>query len=1167
MVTANGKPVEEKLANEVPVSENTCAVGIKRPREYDVEEAEDENPNKKRIIESLNCEVLGLDDENSLRTESISSKVSSNDENSLRVESHCDKECVLDDTPLETCHDVECSSRVESKLRHEPVVDSTEEENQGNKEGIEVSNDETSIKVESKCSDELVLEAIRAANPIKKPAVESSPLENLLTIASRISNERVQDATEKESPNKKLAEESRNVENSSGVEFRSSECVVHRTETENLNKSPTTGSSNYDNSSRVVSKSPIGNTVDAIEVQNPGEKTVNEFLDDSNAIKIELNESVVDAIEVETPNILEKKSLNDDSSSRVESKCVDECVIDATEIESSDSKLLKTSSDDENSSKEESKCSDECVLDAMEVDTPNKKPAKELLTESCSEVFDLNFSPQENALSSQSISSQFVEGLSRSGDSSTEVVDKEGHCINNSSASLSKSEVILEGSEVPHPCAVRKITFKFSKNKDINNDMSSSQADPSSMEVNNGFSKCCLHKESDINSSERNMLKNRRLEYYFKNVKNFLSTGVLEGVEVKYINQEEKLRGFIKCSGYLCGCALCNFLKVVDAYEFEQHAGCRTTDPNEHVYLNNGKSIHTIVQELKNIPVSSLDEMVRLLVGPLFNENSHLQWKESADIENLQIDENRDENEKESHVYPVHISQSTMSISSEDTEDSLGSPSRFTMQKFPIKQKISAGQGIFTERSLVSNTLSTSRSTSDRVKKTVKKRDNELHRLLFMPNGLPDGAELAYCIKGQRLLKGYKQGNGILCSCCKTEISPSQFEAHAGWSVKRQPYRHIYNSAGISLHELSLSLANTRNYAVKKKVDKCIICEDSGNLIFCNSCSLAYHTDCLGSDCTPDGENCPRCKNKSRTGLKIASTESMGSGRPLIIRLTRVKAQATETGGCVICRTPDFSVEIFDDRTVMLCDQCEKEYHVGCLRKHGFCDLKELPKGAWFCTESCNRIQKTLWHLVSQGAKQITNSMSSTINKKLIEKGLACEVGGDVRWQLLSGKIPDHKPLLSSVAAIFRDSFDPIVEPSGTDLIPPMVYGQNIQGNLQEFGGIYCAVLSVNSIVVSAGLFRIFGREIAELPLVATTKESRGKGYFQVLFACIETLLSTCNVVKLVLPAAEQAESIWIRKFGFRKLPMDQFEKYTKDVQVISFKGSMMLEKDVLRSL
>ncbi|CAJ2656781.1 unnamed protein product [Trifolium pratense] len=31
----------------------------------------------------------------------------------------------------------------------------------------------------------------------------------------------------------------------------------------------------------------------------------------------------------------------------------------------------------------------------------------------------------------------------------------------------------------------------------------------------------------------------------------------------------------------------------------------------------------------------------------------------------------------------------------------------------------------------------------------TKKRDNDLHRLLFMPYGLPDGAELAYYVKGQ----------------------------------------------------------------------------------------------------------------------------------------------------------------------------------------------------------------------------------------------------------------------------------------------------------------------------------------------------------------------------------------------------------------------------------
>lgn len=41
---------------------------------------------------------------------------------------------------------------------------------------------------------------------------------------------------------------------------------------------------------------------------------------------------------------------------------------------------------------------------------------------------------------------------------------------------------------------------------------------------------------------------------------------------------------------------------------------------------------------------------------------------------------------------------------------------------------------------------------------TLFLRDNDLHRLVFMPNGLPDGTLLAYYIKGQVV--------GSLCCQC-----------------------------------------------------------------------------------------------------------------------------------------------------------------------------------------------------------------------------------------------------------------------------------------------------------------------------------------------------------------------------------------------------------------
>ncbi|KAI8015688.1 Increased DNA methylation 1 [Camellia lanceoleosa] len=305
----------------------------------------------------------------------------------------------------------------------------------------------------------------------------------------------------------------------------------------------------------------------------------------------------------------------------------------------------------------------------------------------------------------------------------------------------------------------------------------------------------------------------------------------------------------------------------------------------------------------------------------------------------------------------------------------------------------------------------------------TKKRDNDLHRLLFMPNELLDGAKLAYYSKGQVvfsmhslllliILGGYEQGNGIVCSCCHTE-----FEAHTGWSARRQLYRNIYTSSELTLHDIALSLANGQNLATGSSDDMCVACGAGGDQIICDGCPRAFHI-CHG----------------------------------LV---------------------------------------CEKEYHVGYLRDSGLYDLKELPRDKWFCCDDYNRIHVALQNLVLVGAEMISASVSYAIHRKHIEKGFTYGVSND------------------------------------TDLLPPLIYLTFVRNIFrQEFGGMYCVVLIVKSVVVSVGLLRIFGREVAELPLVATCRENQGKGYFQALFSCIESLLYSLNVENLVLPAAEEAESI-----------------------------------------
>ncbi|KAF2307479.1 hypothetical protein GH714_029023 [Hevea brasiliensis] len=429
----------------------------------------------------------------------------------------------------------------------------------------------------------------------------------------------------------------------------------------------------------------------------------------------------------------------------------------------------------------------------------------------------------------------------------------------------------------------------------------------------------------------------------------------------------------------------------------------------------------------------------------------------------------------------------------------------------------------------------------------ITTKDQRLHKLVFEEGGLPDGTEVAYYARGQKLLVGYKRGFGILCCCCNCEVSPSTFEAHAGWATRKKPYAYIYTSNGVSLHELAISLSKGRKYSAKDNDDLCIVCADGGSLVLC--------------------DGCPREKFVEHNANAVAAGRI--SGVDPIEQITKrciriVRNIEAELSGCVLCRAYDFSRSGFGPRTIILCDQCEKEFHVGCLRSHKMANLKELPEGKWFCCPDCGRIHSTLQKLIIRGSEKLPISLLDVIKKKNEEKGLETINDIDVRWRILSGKIvsAETKVLLSQALAIFQECFDPIVDKTGRDLIPLMVYGKNSKG--QDYEGMYCAVLVVNSFVVSAGILRIFGQEVAELPLVATSNGNHGKGYFQLLFSCIEKLLAFLNVQSLVLPAAEEAESIWTDKFGFQKIEPDQISNYRKSCcQMVTFKGTSMLQRMV----
>ncbi|KAL1545786.1 hypothetical protein AAHA92_22470 [Salvia divinorum] len=462
--------------------------------------------------------------------------------------------------------------------------------------------------------------------------------------------------------------------------------------------------------------------------------------------------------------------------------------------------------------------------------------------------------------------------------------------------------------------------------------------------------------------------------------------------------------------------------------------------------------------------------------------------------------------------------------------------------------------------------------------KKITKKDQRMHKLVFENDGLPDGTEVAYYSNGKKLRDGYKMGSGIICRCCSTLVSPSLFEAHAGWASRRKPYMYIYTSNGVSLHEFAVSLLKGRKYSPKDNDDLCIICADGGKLVLCDGCPRAFHKECASLLSIPRGKwYCTYCQNMFlREKFVEWNANAVAAGRVSSIddpieQITKrcfrtVKnPEEAEVIACVICRGYDFSKSGFGPRTVILCDQCEKEYHVGCLKKCKLADLKELPKGKWFCSGNCKWIYSALQNVLNAGSEKLPDSTLDIIRKKLTDESSDSNTDLDVRWRLLNGKIASRETrvLLSQAVAIFHDCFDPIVDSeTGRDFIPSLVYGRNIRG--QDFSGIYCAILTVNSTVVSAGMLRFFGEEIAELPLAATRIGHQGKGYFQLLYSCIEKLLAFLNVKSFILPATDEAKSIWTEKFGFNKIPDEKLLNYRKFCwQMIAFKGTSMLEKAV----
>ncbi|WOG95749.1 hypothetical protein DCAR_0415076 [Daucus carota subsp. sativus] len=310
---------------------------------------------------------------------------------------------------------------------------------------------------------------------------------------------------------------------------------------------------------------------------------------------------------------------------------------------------------------------------------------------------------------------------------------------------------------------------------------------------------------------------------------------------------------------------------------------------------------------------------------------------------------------------------------------------------------------------------------------------------------------------------------GITCSCCQDTFSLSSFEAHAGNKCNR-PSANIYLEDGRSLLKCQMQLKYDIDAAeeacqveINQSIandDICASCHEGGSIIMCDGCPSSFHTACLGLESVPCGDwFCPSCCCKICGGGKLKRD------------------------------TEDFY------NSVMKCHQCERISHTRCVK------LESLtPKGVWFCDSSCEQIylglQEQLQKPVPVGKDNLTWTLLKNKNSKHCHQD--------------PSMIEESTEIFSKLnvaVRVMHECFHPFKNMrTGNDLVEDIIFNRRSEQHHVNYEGFYTILLEKNEELITVATVRVLGKEVAEVPLVATRYSYRQRGMCHTLMNELEKL-------------------------------------------------------------
>ncbi|OEL27279.1 Increased DNA methylation 1, partial [Dichanthelium oligosanthes] len=383
---------------------------------------------------------------------------------------------------------------------------------------------------------------------------------------------------------------------------------------------------------------------------------------------------------------------------------------------------------------------------------------------------------------------------------------------------------------------------------------------------------------------------------------------------------------------------------------------------------------------------------------------------------------------------------------------------------------------------------------------------------------------------GPGIKEGFIGRDGIKCMCCNEIFTLENFEVHAGSSTPL-PSAHMFLKDGRSLSQCLVEFmgGNKPKDSLRVRLKGrnsdlesdsiCSVCHDGGEILLCDNCPSSYHHDCVGLEAIPEGSwYCPSCR-------------------------------------CSICNLSDYDPDTsqFTEKTIVYCDQCEREYHVGCTRNSDH-RLICRPEGCWLCSSGCSKIFHHLQELIGKSVLTPVKGLSCTILRFYRENG-------SDHGHYDNAIMAEHYGKLCIALDVLHECFVTIIEPrTQSDISEDIVFNRESELRRLNFRGFYTILLQKGGELVSVGTFRICGQKFAELPLIGTRVPYRRKGMCRLLMNELEKLLLDLGVERLLLPAVPELLETWTGSFGFSVMSnSDRIE--LAENSILSFQGTTMCQK------